>query len=194
MKSTIVGILAVQGDFAEHALILKKLNAIPKEIRTLNDLENIHGLIIPGGESTSIGKQIKKNGLEKKIKELGKNGLPIMGTCAGAILLADKVIGKCEIKLNLIHATLERNAYGGQNNSFESSVNTSFGKIQAAFIRAPKIKKIGNQGKILGKIGNEIVLAEEKNILIASFHPEISGDPKLHQYFLEKIKRHQAGC
>ena len=189
VKACTVGVLAVQGDFAEHALILKKLKVQSKEIRTPKDLENIDGLIIPGGESTSIGKQIKELELVSAIKKLEKKGLPILGTCAGAILLANKIIGKHEVKLGLIHATLERNAYGRQNESFQTKLNAKIGKLNVAFIRAPKIKKIGKKVQILGMHGKEIVLAEENNILIATFHPEITGDLQVHAYFISKIKK-----
>ncbi len=184
----IIGILALQGDFAEHKEILDKLKVESILVKTKEDLEKINGLIIPGGESTAIGLLLEKTGLGKQIISKAKKGLVIFGTCAGAILLSKKVLGKKEFSFALIDTVIERNSFGRQNDSFEEKIKTSFGEISVSFIRAPKIKSIGKKVQVLGKLKNEIVIAKQKNILIATCHPEITLDTKLHEYFLKMIR------
>ncbi|MFH1391872.1 MAG: pyridoxal 5'-phosphate synthase glutaminase subunit PdxT [Candidatus Diapherotrites archaeon] len=184
----LIGILALQGDFAEHKEILDKLKVKSVYVKTKTDLNKIDALIIPGGESTTIGKLLKETGLGTKIMSKAKKGMAVFGTCAGAILLAKKVIGKKVFSLSLIDVAIERNGFGRQNDSFDGKIKTDFGEISASFIRAPKIKSIGKKVQAIGKIGKEIVIAKQKNILISTCHPEITFDTKLHKYFLEMIK------
>jgi 5'-phosphate synthase pdxT subunit len=184
----IVGVLALQGDFAEHKEILDKLKTENILVKTKEELEKVNGLIIPGGESTTIGKLLKETGLGKKILIKAKKNMPVFGTCAGAILLAKKIIGKKEFSLGLINAVLERNAFGRQNDSFEEKISTSFGKIDVSFIRAPRIKSIGKNVQVIGKLNKEPVIVREKKVLISTCHPEITANTKLHEYFIGMIK------
>lgn len=184
-----VGILALQGDFAEHLAVLKKLKVKAIEVRTNDDLQKISGLIIPGGESTSIGKLLITSGLGKKIKKAILNGLPVFGTCAGAILLSKKIQGKKYFSFNAIDVVIKRNAFGRQIDSFEEKIKTKkFGTINAVFIRAPRIKNVGRKVKILAMLEKEPVLCEQDNVLIATFHPELSSTLKIHEYFINKCR------
>jgi len=185
----LIGILALQGDFAEHKEILDKLKVKNVFVNSKEDLNKIDALIIPGGESTTIAKLLKETGLGTKIIALAKKGMPVFGTCAGAIVLAKKIIGKNGYSLKLLNATMERNPYGSQQNSFDEKIKTSFGELSVSFIRAPKIKKIGKKVEVLGKINSLPVIIREKNILAAACHPEIALDTKLHEYFLGMIKK-----
>lgn len=167
-----IGVLALQGAFIEHVDILNKLGVQVKEVRTVEDLQNIDGLIIPGGESTTM------NLLIGEIKSHMKD-LPIFGTCAGAILLSQQ---------NLLDIEVERNAYGSQLDSFEDDFQFNGHNIHGIFIRAPKITKIGPNVEVLSKNSkDEIVLVREGNYLAATFHPELTEDIKIHKYFLEMI-------
>lgn len=182
-----IGVLALQGDFREHIQILSKLGVEPKEVRLPPDLEGISGLIIPGGESTTISKLMAIYGLDKAIKAHHKKGLAIYGTCAGAIVIANKVIGEKRFKpLGIADIEIERNAYGTQVDSFETELEVKgLGTVEASFIRAPILKKVGKNFEVLAKYDGKIVLARQGNILIGTFHPEISGETKVHWYFAE---------
>ncbi|MBU2100840.1 pyridoxal 5'-phosphate synthase glutaminase subunit PdxT [Candidatus Micrarchaeota archaeon] len=185
----IIGILALQGDFAEHKEILDELKVQSIFVTTKEELEKIDGLIIPGGESTTIGKLLKETGLGKKIILKAKKGLPVFGTCAGAIVLAKKIAGKKEFSLNLLDIAIERNAFGRQNDSFDEKIKTSFGILSVSFIRAPKIKSLGKKVEVLAKRKKEPVIVRQGKILAATCHPEIYSDTKLHEFFLEMIKK-----
>lgn len=197
-----IGILAVQGDVSEHIFAvenaMKNLGIIGNaiEVRKRNEIQNINALIIPGGESTTIGRLISKNNLGAEIKKLAKREIPIMGTCAGLILLAKK--GDSEVKktkqplLGLMEIEIERNAFGRQRESFEVDLDIpEIGRnpFHAVFIRAPAIKHIWGNAKILAKFENKIVMAQEKNLLALSFHPELSNDIRIHEYFLKLMKK-----
>lgn len=185
----LIGILALQGDFAEHKEILDKLKVQNILVKTKQDFEKIDGLIIPSGESTTIGKLLKKTGLGKQISiKVKKNNLAVFGTCTGAILLSKKIIGNKTFSLNLLDVTAERNSYGRQIDSFEEKIQTSFGTVSASFIRAPRFKKIGKKVRVLGKIKKEPVIIRQGKILAAACHPEITSDTKLHKYFLGMVE------
>lgn len=189
MKKLIIGVLALQGDFAEHKEILDKIKAESILVKTNEDLEKVNGLIIPGGESTTIGLLLKKTGLGKAIiSKYNKKKLAVFGTCAGAILLSKKIIGNKVFSLKLLDAVIERNSYGTQKDSFEEKILTEFGELSVSFIRAPKFKKLGKKVKVLGKIKNQPVIVRHGKILAATCHPEITFDVKLHEYFLEIVK------
>lgn len=174
--------MAVHGDVAEHAVILSKLKLEPVEVRTVQDFENLDGLILPGGESTTIGDLAQKFGLVAEMKKFAASGKPVFGTCAGLILLA---------KFGLLDAKIERNAYGRQLDSFETQLKipaVSKKEISAAFIRAPKILSVGKSVAVLAQFEGVPIFVKQKNIFAASFHPEILGETALHEFiFARKI-------
>ena len=185
-----IGVLALQGDFKEHKQILSQLDIQTKEVRLPSDLEGLSGLIIPGGESTTISKLMELYGLDKAIKAQHKKGMAIYGTCAGAIVIAKKIIGETRFKpLGIADIEIERNAYGTQVDSFETELDVKgLGTVQASFIRAPILKKVGKGFEVLAKYNGKVVLARQGNILIGTFHPEINGELKVHRYFAEMCK------
>ena len=182
-----MGVLSLQGAVEEHLRMIKRCGFEGVKVKTVGDLEKVDRLIIPGGESTTIGKLAKIYGLDKEISKRGKEGMPIFGTCAGMILLANKVVGNEQIRFKLIDIEVERNAFGRQVDSFEVDLNIEIftGKpFRAVFIRAPYIKKVGSEVKILAEFKGKIVMARQKNILVSSFHPELTDDLRAHKYFL----------
>ena len=184
-----IGILALQGAFKEHKDILDKLEADSYEIRKKSDLKKRpDGLIIPGGESTVIGKLLNDLDMMEEVKDMIENGIPVFGTCAGLILLAKKIENDKRIHLGCMNIEVQRNAYGRQLGSFVTEEEfQGIGKIPMVFIRAPYIKSIGNNVKILSEVKGKIIAAEEKNILVTAFHPELTKDTRVHKYFIEKI-------
>ncbi len=188
-KSPRIGVLAIQGAFAEHRQILEKLGAETFEIRQLRDLEqNFDGLILPGGESTVQGKLLHDLGLFEPLKNLIENGLPTLGTCAGLILLADNLSNDSHTYFGTLPATVERNAYGHQLGSFYVEENfKGIGKIPMTFIRAPLIQKVDEGVQALATVNNQIVAILYKNQLAISFHPELNEDLRVHQYFLRIV-------
>jgi len=182
-----VGVLSLQGAVEEHLEMIKRCGFEGIKVKTIGDLEKVDRLIIPGGESTAIGKLAKIYGLDREIIKNGREGMPIFGTCAGMILLADKVVGNDQIGFNLIDIVVERNAFGRQVDSFEVNLKIEdfSGKpFKAVFIRAPYIKKVGREVKVLAEFKGKIVMARQKNILVSSFHPELTDDLRVHKYFL----------
>jgi pyridoxal 5'-phosphate synthase pdxT subunit len=185
-----VGILAIQGDFAMHAKMLDALAAPWKLVKHPADLDAVGGLIIPGGESTTMLKIFELEGVGTAIKEFAAQGKPIYGTCAGAILLAKEVLNPPQEKLGLIDITIERNAYGRQ---IDSSVQAgecpdlADHPVEMVFIRAPIIRRVGGSVRVLGRCGNLPVLVEQGNILAGTFHPELTDDQTVHRYFLKKL-------
>jgi len=188
----VVGVLALQGDFAEHIKVLElmKINAL--EVKTKFDLDKCSALIIPGGESTTIGKLLTISELGKEIKKRVSNGMPFYGTCAGAIVAAKKVINEKEFTpLGLIDVVIERNAYGRQTESFEAEVHIKNEKINGVFIRAPVIKKIGKKVEILAKFEKNPVLVKQGRVIIGSFHPETEGKTIVHKLLISLIKNQE---
>lgn len=184
-----IGVLAVQGAFAEHRQILEKLGVETFEIRQLRDLEqDFDGLILPGGESTVQGKLLHDLGLFEPLRERIENGLPTFGTCAGLILLAEKLSNDGHTYFATTPVTVERNAYGRQLGSFYTEENfEGIGKIPMTFIRAPLIQRASQDVQILATVQNQIVAVRYKNQLAISFHPELNSDLRVHQYFVEEI-------
>jgi 5'-phosphate synthase pdxT subunit len=184
-----IGVLAVQGAFAEHRQILEKLGVETFEIRQLRDLEqNFDGLILPGGESTVQGKLLHDLGLFEPLRERIESGLPTFGTCAGLILLAEKLSNDGHTYFATTPVTVERNAYGRQLGSFYTEENfEGIGKIPMTFIRAPLIQRASQDVQILATVQNQIVAVRYKNQLVISFHPELNSDLRVHQYFVEEI-------
>lgn len=195
-----IGVLGLQGDFLEHIQLLREIdNVKPVIIKRSEDMSNVDALIIPGGESTTIGDLIFTKNLDKKIIEFAREGRPVLGTCAGAILLAkkvsDKVVGETGQKtLALMNITVVRNIFGRQRESFVTDVDTKIGRLKVAFIRAPGIIDAQPPAEIIGYIdhpatGRIGVLAVENNLVAATFHPEITGDKTLYQYIISLIKK-----
>ena len=184
-----VGVLAVQGAFIEHIQALHACGINAKEVRAVDDLEKLEGLIMPGGESTAIRKLINWNNLKKKILENAANGMKFFGTCAGAVLLAKEIVGENKKTFGLIDVSVDRNAYGRQLNSFEADLKIKgIGEFHGVFIRAPVFSKIGESVSVLAEYDEKIVMVENENCLITSFHPELTEDTRVHKYFLNKVK------
>lgn len=187
----IIGILGYQGSVIEHQRMIELLGVEYRMIKKPEDLLGIDGIIFPGGESTTISKLMHIFGLFTPLQEAIANGLPVFGTCAGMILLAKEVIGE-ESHLGLINIKVRRNAYGSQIDSFRTFAvipEFSFHEIPLVFIRAPWIEEVGENVKIICKLENRIVCAQENNILVASFHPELTNDLSAHRYFLNMIEK-----
>lgn len=183
-----VGVLAMQGAFREHGKVLQSCGCEPVEVRKAEHLEGLAGLIIPGGESTAIGKLLVDFGLLDKIQELGQKGFPIFGTCAGLILLAKDIVDSDQPRLGLMDITAKRNAYGRQVDSFEIDLNVpeiGDSPIRAVFIRAPYIEKVGPEVQVLSAYLEKVILVRQGNLLAAAFHPELTEDFRLHQYFIK---------
>ena len=190
-----IGVLALQGAFAEHRKMLKKLGIESFEIRKKSDLSNavnnndIDGLIIPGGESTVIGKLLYDLDLFDDIKKLILEGLPVFGTCAGLILLAREIENDSRTYLGAMDIKVRRNAYGRQLGSFfTESEFKGVGVIPMTFIRAPYISSVGKNVEILSEVDGNVVAAKENNILVTSYHPELNDDLKVHKFFVEMCK------
>ncbi len=184
-----VGVLSLQGAVEEHLDMIRRCGFEAIKVKTIEDLEKVERLIIPGGESTTIGKLARIYNLDEAIIKKGREGMPIYGTCAGMILLAKEIQDSRQIRFNLIDIVVERNAFGRQVDSFEVDLKIEgfAGKpFRAVFIRAPYIKKIGKEVKVLAKFNGKIIMAQQKNILVSSFHPELTNDLRVHQYFLDK--------
>ncbi|MDA8210818.1 MAG: pyridoxal 5'-phosphate synthase glutaminase subunit PdxT [Clostridia bacterium] len=182
-----IGVLAMQGAFREHGKALESCGCGPVEVRKAEHLEGLAGLILPGGESTAIGKLLVDFGLLDKIQALGRKGFPIFGTCAGLILLAKDIVGSNQPRLGLMDITAKRNAYGRQVDSFEIDLpvpEIGDNPIRAVFIRAPYIEKVGPEVKVLASFQEKVILARQGNLLAAAFHPELTEDFRLHKYFV----------
>ena len=185
-----IGVLAMQGAYREHISMLKDLDVNAIEIRNKEDLTGIDGLIIPGGESTTMGKLIRALDLYNDLKEMIEEGLPVWGTCAGMILLA-KIIYNYDTKhLATMNIEVVRNAYGRQLGSFnkKSYVKGIGEDIEMVFIRAPYIKSVGEGVDVLSIVDENIVAAMEKNMIVTSFHPELTNDNRLNKYFINMVK------
>ncbi|HVG18846.1 MAG TPA: pyridoxal 5'-phosphate synthase glutaminase subunit PdxT [Blastocatellia bacterium] len=179
--------LAIQGDFAAHKRALARVGVCAVEVRRRADFERIDGLIIPGGESTTMLKFLLEEDLGNAIETFARSGRPVFGTCAGAILLAREVKNPGQPSLALIDIAVERNAYGRQVDSFIGAAEASMegGPLEAVFIRAPKIIGVGPNVNTIATLGGGPVLVREGNILAATFHPELTPDPRTHNLFIE---------
>lgn len=185
-----IGILALQGAVREHQRAIERCGALAVPVKRPDELSDIDGLIIPGGESTTIGKLIAACDMIEPIQRLAAEGMAVFGTCAGLILLAKRTVEKSEYLLGLMDMTVRRNAFGRQVDSFESDIEvTGFsGKpVHAVFIRAPWIESTGPGVKVLAEENGRPVLVEEGRLLACAFHPELTDDLRLHRYFLEKV-------
>jgi len=198
-----IGVLAVQGDFAEHAAMLRRAAAnalqdghrevVVREVRTPTDLHDLDGLIVPGGESTTIGKLLVAYGLEEPIREAARDGLPVWGTCAGMILLARDIVGgEPDGRIGLMNLSVQRNAFGRQLDSFEVDLGFSGldRPIHAVFIRAPLVERVGPEAEVLASLPDgRVVAARQGNLLATSFHPELTPDTRLHALFIRTCEQ-----
>jgi pyridoxal 5'-phosphate synthase pdxT subunit len=185
-----IGILAIQGDFAAHAAMLHSLGAETVEVRTVEDLEQCDALILPGGESTTQLQFLQEEGLFDAIKQFTASDHPIFGTCAGAILLATKVENPAQASLGLLDMTVLRNAYGRQlaSDVFFAPTKLKSVPIEMVFIRGPVIDSVGPGVEVLAEYSGKPALVQKKNILAATFHPELTSDPTVHLHFLSIVK------
>ncbi len=188
--SVVVGVLALQGDFALHEKSIKRARADVKQVRWPEDLEGCGGLILPGGESTAILKLLRKTGLFESIRSFAQTR-PLMGTCAGLITLSDHVINNSFETLSLINVEVERNSYGRQVDSFTDTIHipmfTKKPAFEGVFIRAPRIRALGKDVEALGFHGEDVVMARGENVLVMTFHPELTKDIRIHRYFIEEM-------
>jgi pyridoxal 5'-phosphate synthase pdxT subunit len=179
----LVGVLALQGDFEAHGRMLRDLGADVREVRVPADLEGLDGLVIPGGESTTITLGIEREGLAEPLRELAAAGTPIFGTCAGMIMLDRKHLGVLDIECR-------RNAFGRQIRSFEADLRIPGidGKVRAVFIRAPWADECGEDVEVLAAVDGHPVAVRQDNVLAVSFHPELAGETRLHELFLTSAR------
>ncbi len=185
-----IGVLAIQGAFREHRKILEKLGVETVEIRSQEDLSGIDGLIIPGGESTAIGKQLVIDGFGEKIIKMAQEGFPVFGTCAGMILLSKKIDQSEQYSLKLMDTLVRRNAFGRQIASFEADLKIKGfegDRVRAVFIRAPFVLEAGAEIDVLSEYEGKIVFVRQDNLLASAFHPELTDDSRVHEYFLKMI-------
>ena len=194
----VIGVMAVQGDFREHLDTLASIGALTREVRLPEDLEGVSGLILPGGESTAMRKLYERWNLVAPIKALAASGAPILGTCAGAILLATKITDGDTPVLSLIDMEVQRNAFGRQLESFETTLTMQSLKpgsgatpLRAVFIRAPEIVRVGPAATVIAQLPDgRIVAARQGNVVGISFHPEIAGETRLHRWVFEQAAQH----
>ena len=190
-----IGVLASQGAFAEHIAMLHQLEVEVLPVRLLQELRGLDGLIIPGGESTSISKLMLDYNLLSEIRNLAKNGLPIFGTCAGMILLANEISDSDVASLGVLEITVRRNAFGRQRDSFETELSIPvLGEkpFPGVFIRAPIIERANSEVEILAKLADGTsVAARQGKLLVSAFHPELTDDLRFHQYFLDIVAGNQ---
>lgn len=185
-----VGVLALQGDVVEHMTMLRGLGVEAVEVRTPEDLAKVDALIIPGGESTTIGKLAVEYGLDRAIPARVNAGMPVYGTCAGMIALSKQARGGEPPLLRLMNITVRRNAYGRQVDSFETDLDVpALGgpPLHAVFIRAPLIENVGPDVEVLASLDGKPVLARQGNMLVSAFHPELTADDRVHRYFVEML-------
>lgn len=186
----VIAVLALQGAFLEHEKMLEKLGVDYFEIRNKTDLEkDFDGLILPGGESTVMGKLLKDLGLFDKLKEKIQNGLFVFGTCAGMILLAKKLNNDTRVHFGLMDIEVKRNAYGRQLGSFYTEDNfKGIGIVPMVFIRGPYVEKVSDNVEVLSIVKGDIVAVRQNNMLATSYHPELTNDTRVHEYFINMIK------
>ena len=182
----VVGVLALQGAFAAHAECLDSLGVMVRQVRVPADLAGISALVMPGGESSTMSQLLESSGLFDPIAGLLAARTPVFGTCAGLILLGSEIVdGRPDQRsFGALDISVRRNAYGRQVDSFETDLDTSLGSVRGVFIRAPRIERLGPGVEVLARLEDEPVLVRQGSVLGASFHPELSGDPRVHEYFL----------
>lgn len=184
-----IGVLALQGDFEAHERALVRAGAQPVQVRTAGELQSVDGLVIPGGESTTMLKLLRETNLFEPLREFARHK-PVFGTCAGAILMAAQVEHPAQDSLKLMDISIERNAYGRQVDSRIASVaaNMNGGNLEAVFIRAPVIRKVGADAKVLAEYNGDPILVEQGRHIVSTFHPELTADSRVHRLFLDKVE------
>lgn len=186
-----LGVLALQGAFQKHIETLERCGVRAVTVRTADELAQVSGLIIPGGESTTVGKLMVRYGLDARITDAANRGMPVYGTCTGLILLAREIVGSDQSRLGLMDVTVLRNAFGRQVDSFEADLDIAeIGPppVRAVFIRAPYVMDAGTDVRVLARCDDKIVLVRQRNLLGGAFHPELTEDTRLHEYFIGMVK------
>jgi 5'-phosphate synthase pdxT subunit len=182
----VVGVLALQGDFEAHAKMLAAQGAEARVVRTPKDLEGLDGLVMPGGESTTMTLGIEREGLTEPLRQLVRSGTPVLGTCAGMIMLDREHLGVLDVRAR-------RNAFGRQVSSFEADVPVKgAGAMRAVFIRAPWVEEVGEGVEVLAEVDGHPVAVREGNVLAVAFHPELTGDGRLHEWLVDRIREQGA--
>lgn len=192
-----VGVLAMQGAVREHLDALRRCGCEAVTVKRVEQLKDLHGLIIPGGESTTIGELMREYGFFPAIKQAAENGLGIYGTCAGMILLAKEIRDSDQPRLGIMDVVVRRNAFGRQRESFEIDLDIPLlgeHPFRAVFIRAPYIESAGPAVEVLASLGGKIVLAREGRLLASAFHPELTDDLRIHQYFVQMLSAQDTGA
>ena len=187
MSGLCVGVLALQGAFREHVAAVTRLGATAREVRQLKDIDGIDALIIPGGESTTMGKLLNEWNMLEPLRQRILDGMPVYGSCAGLILLCREIENSDQPRLGVLDATVRRNAFGRQVDSFETNLSIpeiGADPLPAVFIRAPVITGVGAGVKVLAEVDGQAVAVRQNNILATSFHPELTPDTRMHSYFL----------
>ena len=188
-----IGILAFQGSVEEHVNSFLKIEGVsPCKVKEVDDLKKINGLVLPGGESTTIGKLLRDFGLLQPIIERINEGMPVWGTCAGMILMAKNIVGEKQAHLGVMDISVRRNAYGGQLESFGAKLcipGISGSEIPLVFIRAPWVESVGENVRVLASLNGKIIAVQQNHMLATSFHPELTEDVSFHRYFAELVKK-----
>ncbi len=186
-----IGVLAFQGAIDEHIEMLEDCGVYGMKVKKVEDLDKIDGLILPGGESTTIGSFLIRRNMIQSLKDFALKGNPVMGTCAGLVLIAKKIENQEKTYLELMDISVKRNAFGRQKESFEAYLNIceiDDNELKGVFIRAPYITEMGEDVKELASFEGKTVAARENNILGGSFHPELTGDTRWHEYFINMVQ------
>ncbi|MFC9747352.1 pyridoxal 5'-phosphate synthase glutaminase subunit PdxT [Streptomyces niveus] len=187
----LIGVLALQGDVREHLAALTAAGAVPSAVRRPDELAAVDGLVIPGGESTTMSKLAVLFGMLEPLRTRVRAGMPVYGTCAGMILLAEKILDprSGQETVGGIDMIVRRNAFGRQNESFEAAVDvTGVGPVDGVFIRAPWVESVGAEVEVLAEHGGHVVAVRQGNALATAFHPELTGDHRLHGFFTEMVR------
>jgi 5'-phosphate synthase pdxT subunit len=186
-----IGVLALQGAFQKHIEMLERCGVKAITVRTAEELAQVSGLVIPGGESTTVGKLMIRYGLDTKIVEAAHQGMPIYGTCMGLIMLAKEIVGSDQSRLGLMDVTVLRNAFGRQIDSFEADLDIEEidgAPVRAVFIRAPYVTEARESARVLARCDDKIVLVRQDNLLGGAFHPELTEDTRVHEYFISMVR------
>lgn len=189
----VIGVLALQGDVREHLIALASADALARPVRRPEELAEVDGLVIPGGESTTMSKLAALFGMLEPLRGRVRTGMPVYGTCAGMILLADKILDprSGQETVGGIDMIVRRNAFGRQNESFEAAVEVAGidgGPVEGVFIRAPWVESVGAEAEVVAEHGGHIVAVRQGNALATSFHPELTGDHRVHAYFVDMVR------